>query len=1125
MASSKAATFRWLSTIALMTLCLALVVGMLPRIQTAHAAPEVTTPKAAAAGGNEASSSDGRIKVSVTANPTEVPAGGGEVTYTYTVTNTRDKASYVDRFWQDELAQAMFFSSTRSNVCDKIVWNGGYKRTPWGEYYLPLGATTTGTCTTTVTHDVTNTFDVVVEDYYYKKSHATASASVSVQYSEGSADLQCDSLWFSSGSIDQTENEFGAIGMINIDKTKYSASPKLDFKSVEVKDTSDAFSSSPRRMNGSAALAVDSKNPEKIYYIPRLAEKKDQKQLFHFGGLWLYDAKSNRNSKISDYDKTPNSNRLGSAPDGTLWSVGTDGKLFKFDTKKNEWTDHGEITPGVIGTTGSTAVKYTFNNKDSSGKRPEHSLDSGDLAFDGLGNMWLIGSTAKTDTSPEESFLFTISRDELNNNQNQAKATMVGNMGKVRFNGIAFGADGTLYGTTRDSATKRGGLHLIDKKSGSTQKLNDNLGYLTEDLGSCSLPKPELRIEKTASPTKAVVDGGEIEYTVKIENTGNLEATGVTFQDKLRERKLSYVEGSAQLNGQKWDKDFSKEPVLVQSKNAKYEGTVGAHEDAVITFRAKAELGQIKVCNTATVQFTGNPAQQGILTDDPNTPDPHDPTCTPVYNPAIGIDKKGVALTSELGEHEPKSVVWSDDRSVRYIYYVGTDPNQPKGMAEKRDNNGYLVEGPVMSAHEKKRGTEDLKDIVVSDDRCTKVEPVLKPDTQNNIGDRNSDGLLNPDELWQYQCIQENLSRTQSTTNTATVTATSVQSQKHLEDKDTWTVEPVGFKVEKTAKVVAEDGKETWAPNGSAIKLDADFKGRVTYRVTVTNTGTIRAKAPDIIDSFTPPEGFTVEQVTLKEVGRSGSVDSQAHSINPPYTLSAGMLNKDETKTFEINVDLKADAKAVNWEKVSQCKTDGSGDPSFGLFNKVAMAHDSDGEDNNDACVPVTSPLLEMSVTKLGNNCDTDQQTCELPGASFSIYDADPASAGAKPLADGVVVDKDKPSRFTSKGLVAGTYWLVETAAPNGHVLMAEPVQFQLTFDGIKLLSTTANATVAENDKFNLRVVDQTAGELPKSGGNGHMLFIVAGVLLVLIGTIGYLQTSGCGPARVRNRAGSQQRI
>ncbi|WP_406710836.1 SpaA isopeptide-forming pilin-related protein [Trueperella pyogenes] len=1125
MASSKAATFRWLSTIALMTLCLALVVGMLPRIQTAHAAPEVTTPKVAAAGGNEASSSDGRIKVSVTANPTEVPAGGGEVTYTYTVTNTRSSASYVDRFWQDELAQAMFFSSTRSNVCDKIVWNGGYKRTPWGEYYLPLGATTTGTCTTTVTHDVTNTFDVVVEDYYYKKSQATASASVSVQYSEGSADLQCDSLWFSSGSPDQTANQYGAIGTISIGKSTYAATSKLDFQSVKVEDTSDGFPNEPRRMNGSAALAVDSKNPEKIYYIPRLAEKKDQKQLFHFGGLWLYDAKSNRNSKISDYDKTPNSNRLGSAPDGTLWSVGTDGKLFKFDTKKNEWTDHGEITPGVIGTTGSTAVKYTFNNKDSSGKRPEHSLDSGDLAFDGLGNMWLIGSTAKTATSPEESFLFTISRDELNNKYSGAKATMVGKMGEGRFNGIAFGADGTLYGTTRDSNTQKGGLHLIDKKTGSTQKLNDNLGYLAEDLGSCSLPRPELRIEKTAKPSKAVTDGGEIEYTVKIENTGNLEATGVNFKDMLSDHKMSIVPGSATLNGEKWEVDFTRSEALVKSKNAQFLGTIAAGDTATIKFRTKGETGQTKVCNSAVVNFTGNPERKGILTDDPNTPVPNDPTCTPVYNPAIGIDKKGVALTSELGEHEPKSVVWSDDRSVRYIYYVGTDPNQPKGMAEKRDDNGYLVEGAIKSDNEKKRGTEDLKDVVVKDDKCEKVDAVINPDTQKNIGDRNSDGLLNPDELWQYQCVQENLSLTQPIKNTATVTATSVQSNRHLKDTDTWTVEPVGFKVEKTAKVAGENGSVEWKPTGSPIKLNDEMRGTATYRVTVTNTGLVDTFAPTVKDVFTTPKGFVLDKLSWTEVDASNQATGDKPRENS-IDLPKVRLAKGQSKTFEITADVHVeDANQVDWEKVGQCKTDNGGESEYGLFNRVTMSKDADGEDNNDACVPVTSPLLEMSVTKLGNNCDTDQQTCELPGASFAIYDADPASAGAKPLADGVVVDKDKPSRFTSKGLVAGTYWLVETAAPNGHVLMAEPVQFQLTFDGIKILSTTANATVAENDKFNLRVVDQTAGELPKSGGNGHMPFIVAGVLLVLIGTIGYLQTSGCGPARVRNRKGSQQRI
>ncbi|MEW6907891.1 SpaA isopeptide-forming pilin-related protein [Trueperella pyogenes] len=1108
MASSKAATFRWLSTIALMTLCLALVVGMLPRIQTAHAAPEVTTPKVAAAGGNEASSSDGRIKVSVTANPTEVPAGGGEVTYTYTVTNTRDKASYVDRFWQDELAQAMFFSSTRSNVCDNIVWESGYKKAPWGEYYLPMGATTTGTCTTAITQGMTNTFETVVEDYYGRESKATASATVSVKYSEGSLGLQCDGLWFSSGSPKQQEGSYGVMGTVNL--KDYSTTARLGYENIQA--YSRLFPHERRSMNGSAAQAVDPKNPENVYYIPRLRTSVD----YSPAGLWVYNAKTGENHLVTTYSETPATARLGAAPDGTLWAVAVDGFLYKFDPQIKRWEKRGDIEPGTIVGTGSTSQKYTFI------QGLENSLDSGDLAFDGLGNMWLIGSNYKT----KKAFLYTISQESLQG-QGSVKATMVGDMGAGRFNGIAFGPDGKLYGTTRDDSPGEGGLYLINKTTGTSNRLA-TLPYSTEDLGSCSLPKPILRIEKTANLPKgktAVTDGGEIEYSVTIENTGNLEATGVNFKDMLADHKMAIVTGTATLNGEKWDVDFTQNEVPVKSLTATYPGTVAAGDTATIKFRARGKPGQTKLCNSAVVNFTGTPERKGILTDDPNTPGPNDPTCTPVYNPAIGIDKKGVALTSELGEHEPKSVVWSDDRNVRYIYYVGTDPNQPKGMAEKRDDNGYLVEGPATSVNEKKRGTEDLKDIVVSDDRCTKVEPVLKPDTQNNIGDRNSDGLLNPDELWQYQCIQENLSRTQSTTNTATVTATSVQSQKHLEDKDTWTVEPVGFKVEKTAKVAGENGSVEWKPTGSPIKLNDEMRGTATYRVTVTNTGLVDTFAPTVKDVFTTPKGFVLDKLSWTEVDASNQATGNKPRENS-IDLPKVRLAKGQSKTYEITADVHVEnANEVDWEKVGQCKTDGAGNSEYGLFNRVTMPHDDDGDKNNEACVPVTSPLLTMSVTKLGNNCDTDQQTCELPGASFAIYDADPASAGAKPLADGVVVDKDKPSRFTSKGLVAGTYWLVETAAPNGHVLMAEPVQFQLTFDGIKLLSTTANATVAENDKFNLRVVDQTAGELPKSGGNGHMPFIVAGVLLVLIGTIGYLQTSGCGPARVRNRAGSQQRI
>ncbi|MEW6955446.1 DUF7507 domain-containing protein, partial [Trueperella pyogenes] len=1075
----------------------------------AHAAPEVTTPKAAAAGGNEASSSDGRIKVSVTANPTEIPAGGGEVTYTYTVTNTRKDISIFDLYWLGDYAEAVYFSSTRSNVCNDITWTGDYEQVG-NEYLLPKGGKATGTCKTTVTQNTTNKFDADVYDWYLNHSTATASVDVKMKYSEGSSVSQCDGLWFASGSPQQKADSYGVMGTIDL-KSGYKTDKKLGFE--EVVTESKNFPSEKRPMNGSAALAVDPRNPENVYYIPRLKISKTEN--YSPAGLWLYNAKTGQNRMVTSWQDTPGTARLGAAPDGALWAVAAeDGTLRKFAPQTNKWEKLGGIELGTIGETGYTTVKYTFEPGKS------NSLESGDLAFDGLGNMWIIGSDAKT----KKAFLFTISSDMLNGRE-PVKATMVGSMGEGRFNGIAFGPDGYLYGTTRDDDKGTGGLYLIDKTTGENKRLTD-LPYSLEDLGSCSLPKPVLRIEKTADPTKGVTDGGQIEYTVTIENTGNLDATGVTFQDDLQQRQLDFVDGSATLNGKPWTKDFLKGPALVESVTAKYSGTVGAQEKAVIKFRTKAKPGQTKVCNSATVQFTGNPKHNGILTDDPNTPDLDDPTCTPVYTPAIGLDKKGVdivATTHENSKH--KTTVSSGDKWVRYLYFVSVDPNQPKGMSPERDVNGLLVENFVPRP-EKKRGTEDLKDIKIADDQCRDIQQIYREGTQGqvNIGDRNGDGKLQPNETWQYECKQA-LPLDKITTNTATVTATSVQSQKHLEDKDTWTVEPVGFKVEKTAKVAGENGSVEWKPTGSPIKLDDKLHGTATYRVTVTNTGLVDTFAPTVKDVFTTPKGFVLDKLSWAEVNKEGTV-GQRTQFTDPNILPKAIIKQGQSKTFEITADVHVeDANEVDWEKVGQCKTDSTHRSEYGLFNRVTMPHDDDGEDNNDACVPVTSPLLKMSVTKLGNNCDTDQQTCELPGASFSIYDADPASAGAKPLADGVVVDKDKPSRFTSKGLVAGTYWLVETAAPNGHVLMAEPVQFQLTFDGIKLLSTTANATVAENDKFNLRVVDQTAGELPKSGGNGHMPFIVAGVLLVLIGTIGYLQTSGCGPARVRNRAGSQQRI
>ncbi|WP_255315683.1 SpaA isopeptide-forming pilin-related protein [Trueperella pecoris] len=1097
------------------TICLAVVAGMLPGVQLAQADRE--RPRELI--DFEDKSLNNRIKVSVEASSSSVPSGGGKITYTYTITNSREEASQEDRGRLGLAADGMYFQLTQSNVCNSIDWDleHGFVQADSGEWLLPRGATVTGTCTTTITQNTTNTFMVELYDYYHKVSKATASTAVQVKYSGDAVGLSCDGLWFSSGSPEQKMQSYGVLGTINL--SGYSVDPKLNFENV--KATTKFSGGKPVSMNGSAALAVDPKSPENVYYVPRLRkaenERKPGEPEYAPGGLWVYNAKTGDNSQLTTWDGTPGTARLGVSPEGVLWSVASDGRLHRYDSQNKTWTNRGEVTLGKIGDAGETAVVHTF------APNYANSLQSGDLAFDGLGNMWIIGSDAKNG----KSFLYTIPRTELEKNEKPISATMVGSMGKGRFNGIAFGPDGQLYGTTRDEGVNKGGLHRIDKKTGKATPLAD-LPYSTEDLGSCSLPKPELRIEKTANPTKAVVDEGEIEYTISITNTGNLEATGVTFQDNLRDHQLNYVEGSATLNNEKWEDGQSaileNSAAYVKSSQATHFGTVGANDAAIIKFKVKPNRGQTAVCNQARVNFTGNPQVYGIATNDPNTPEENDPTCTPVYSPAIGLDKKGVATAqNEKGDFEPKTTVSQGDDQVQYLYYVSTNPNQPKGMADERNENGFLTEAHVQQP-ENKKGTEELKDIRVTDDKCSPVRPVLA--NGKNVGDRNLDDILQADEKWQYECKQT-LPLDKVTTNKAKVTATSVQSRKLLTDTDEWTVEPTGFKIEKSAKVTGADGVVNWEPNGSPVELkkaeDGKLRGTATYRVKVTNVGLIETFAPAITDDFSTPKGFVLEGLSWAEVDEAGHTGTPT-PLGEDKPLPKVRIAKGASKTYEITAEVSVeDATQVDWEKARQCKTDKGGEPDFGLFNRVTMPRDADGEENNDACVPVTSPLLTVSVTKLGDNCDTDQRSCELPGASFSLYDADPTSADAKPLADAITVGENA-ARFTSKGLIAGTYWLVETAAPNGHVLMAEPVKFELGFDGIKLI-TTANASVAPDNAFHLRITDPTAGELPKAGSNGPTAFILAGIMLVAIGSLGYLTTTGCGPAWVRNRKGSQSRI
>ena len=90
-------------------------------------------------------------------------------------------------------------------------------------------------------------------------------------------------------------------------------------------------------------------------------------------------------------------------------------------------------------------------------------------------------------------------------------------------------------------------------------------------------------------------------------------------------------------------------------------------------------------------------------------------------------------------------------------------------------------------------------------------------------------------------------------------------------------------------------------------------------------------------------------------------------------------------------------------------------------------------------------------------------------------------------------ITTDATGKFTIKGLDADIYYLTETAAPSGYNKLAGPVTIVIGENGVVNGTTEAPQGVDE-----VKVLNQTGGELPSTGGMGTTIFYVLGGILVL---------------------------
>ena len=861
----------------------------------------VAAAPAAAASGVPVTSADGKLTLTKTATPTSLPYGGGTVTYTYTVKNNT--------------AGRMYYDGMSDNKCRPSYVSGMSSSFFYGDY-IPAGGTATFSCTQLITADTTNTATASFSNGSGIQSSVSATATVTVNR-PATGNTSCDFIYASTIYLGTDLTPAGAVSIwpnatgINIPSNYLVGGVAAD---------------------SSAALAIDPLNPNTAYLTLRTEAGAFYPYLMKVDlstGVW---------TEITVTNSTPaawSSNRLAVDRYGHVWSFANGGLLYEYDPATGTTTAHGiPQTYTVTDPNGVALFTIDFGT-----------LSSGDIAFDGDNNLWILAANGTTNTT----YLVTIPYASLDAGTGTTRTTgpTVTYLGTVTnpvtggyYNGLAFGTNGTLYASSYNGNTSY--LYTLNSATGaSTQVGSAALDGLIGDLASCAIPKPNLQVSKTAD--KDVVQAGDqITYTVKITNTSTLASTGTTFVDALP-ANTTYV--SSTLNGtaitgatNPWQ--TARE---VHGTSTTRAGLLPGGETATITITVKVNsplpAGTTNIVNQGTADYTGNSTP--IKSDDPTLSGSTDPTTTGIVAPSMSLDKTA-----------DKTAI-AGSGLVTYTYALSNTGN-------------VAITTPA-----------------VSDDKCSPL--ALKPADQTALtGDLDADGVLDVGEVWYFTCATTLTWTSTNTSVTNTATATGKYGTTNLPATDTWTVTlspaPASINVSKTA--------------GTVTGPDASGTYSVTYTVSVRNTGQTAGSYGPITD--TPQFSSNLTATGATWVGQS----SGSATGSGPYSIGAAntSLAAGGTHTYTVTVTFKF----TTFTAATAC-----GGAGTGLYNSVSLpaGQEQGATTDNSACVtPPPPPAPAITLTKSAGPINDLDSNGHDPGDTIA-YSFTVKSTGNTPLASITLTD------------------------------------------------------------------------------------------------------------------------